>query len=136
MRGNNVKLQNDYKTDMLGYSWSFLVDTCIGQSHWTGKTDCHTDGESMAMINDFIIELKTSTQFFSAKTYLDNDRILSSKFSRETYRLSKLMAFNIEYTTQLTKTQFSDRVFYTDQFLQSIKHGTSEFKTYDVSLKT
>lgn len=95
MRGNKIRLQNDNKTN-LGYQWSFLVDTCVAQSQWTGKTDCYTEEESMAMINDFIVELKTSNQFFSAKTYLDNDRVMDSQFKRETYRLSKLMAFSIE----------------------------------------
>ena len=51
----------------LGYSWHFVVDTCYNLRQFTGKTeaDCQPQDTTMAMINDFVIEVKKSNQFFS-----------------------------------------------------------------------
>ena len=51
---------------------------------WTGKseTDCYTNEQAIANMNDLVVEVKKSNQFFSPKTYLDNDNIMNSEFKR------------------------------------------------------
>lgn len=92
MKGDNLKLQNSKNAkneEFSGYSWYFLVDTCEALAPYTGATGCEPKAKVHAMMNEFIVTTKTVTQFFSEKTFINNDHKLDAEIEVERFILSR-----------------------------------------------
>lgn len=75
MRGKSIKLKNlghETPSDHAAQNWYFMIDTCESLAHVTGATDCVPNTEVRKMFHEFIVTTKTVSQFFSAKTYINN----------------------------------------------------------------
>ena len=62
---------------------------------------------------------KTATQFFSEKTYIDNDYHTDNKFLDERFVLSSSLAMFNHFHVQKVSNHFSNHLFYNDQFYKS-----------------
>ena len=69
-----------------------MIDTCEALMPYTGATNCVKDSEVRNMMNEFIVTTKTTTQFFSEKTYIENDFKVDSEFLTERFVLSRSLA--------------------------------------------
>ena len=91
MRGNSIKLQNEGKGST-EYLWYFIIDTCASLADVTGATNCAPEKVSRSLMHEFVVTTKTATQFFSEKTYIDNNEQLDSEFVIERFSLSRSLA--------------------------------------------
>ena len=66
------------------------------------------------MMNQFIVTTKTSTQFFSEKTYIDNNFHADNQFTVERFVLSNTLAMFNHFTVEKITNHFSNRVYYND----------------------
>lgn len=69
-----------------------MIDTCAALAPYTGATDCVEDEIVREKMNEFIVTTKTTTQFFSEKTYIDNDYMVDSEYNIERFVLSRSLA--------------------------------------------
>lgn len=77
----SARLDNDVLGRGRQYNWYFIVNTCDNLKSVTKRSTCKTPAESAALVNDITISTKVSTQFFSAKTYINNGYRKNSVFS-------------------------------------------------------
>lgn len=129
MRGDPVELKNS-GSDGFGTDWHFIVDTCDALSSFTGYTDCKPDAEVRAIMNSFLVTTKVATQFFSAKTYIDNDYRTDTEFQVDHFALSRSLAMFNHFTVERVTTAFSNRMFYNDQLLRALGSGADTIVTY------
>ena len=117
---------------MPGKKWFFVVGTCSALSQYTGVTDCDQDSAyQLTFFKDYLLYIKTATQFFSAKTYLSNNEETSTRFSINQFRLSSFNAYSVNFGVSKIQNSFSRNAFYNDQLLQSVG-STETITTYDI----
>ncbi len=114
MRDDQVKLKNAGKDEGQGFHWYFLIDTCTALAPYTGATDCIEDDKVRAIMNEFIVTTKTTSQFFSEKTYIDNDYNVDSEYLIERFVLSKSLAVLNHFTVEKVTNLFSNQIYYND----------------------
>ena len=68
----------------------------------------------MAVLKDFIVDTKVSSEFFSPKSYLENGNRMHSVFYPKTYQLSNTLASQYNFAVQKVVSEFSDRFLYND----------------------
>lgn len=115
MRGKTIKLENSGKAEGHGSAWFFMMNTCQALARYTGATDCVSDIEAQALMNEFIVTTKTATQFFSEKTYIRNQDRLDSEFLQERFVLSRSLAMFNHFKLEKVTNHFSNNVYYNDQ---------------------
>ena len=93
------------------------MNTCDKLKSITKKTDCYSDVESRLVLNEFTVDAKVSSEFFSAKTYLENGKRMDSVFYSKTFQLSRTLATQYNFAVQKILSEFSDRVWYNDQLV-------------------
>ena len=130
--GEGIQLQshNEFYAQEGGTDFLFAVNTCAALQAITGKDNCYTQAESEALLYDFTVNTKVSSQFFSPKTYIDNGERMNSEFSLETFQLSTAQVSLARYEVQQEHNSFSNRVIYNDQFFTSMLLGTQDVITY------
>ena len=67
-----MKQRNPSNETQDEYDFFFVVDFCEHFAAYTGKTDCKSYNETMAVLNDIKIEAKVSHEFFNVKNYVMN----------------------------------------------------------------
>lgn len=131
MRGQPIRIQNAGRVNSRGYGWNFVIDTCEQLSAYTGDTNCKPDAEVRAMMNEFIVTTKTGTQFFSEKTFINNDYKMDTQFVSERFVLSNSIAMFNHFTVERVTNYFSNRVYYNDQLFRDIGAGSDQLLTYN-----
>ena len=132
MQGDSIMIQNAGSTAGVSYSWNFIIDTCAELIKYTGATNCKPDAEVRQLMNEFIVTKKTATQFFSEKTFIDNNYHTDSKFLEETFVLSNSLAMFNHFHLQKVTNHFSNHLFYNDQFYKTeVDSATDEIVTYN-----
>ena len=68
----SIQLQDggEFYEEANGADFYFAVNTCAKFQSITQRQDCYTQEESEAILYDFIVTTKISSQFFSPKTYI------------------------------------------------------------------
>ena len=109
------------------------MNTCDKLKSITGRTDCYKDIDSKLVLNEFTVDAKVSSEFFSAKTYLENGKRMDSVFYQKTFQLSRTLATQYNYAVQKIVSDFSDRVWYNDQLVTEIANAdySSTIVSYD-----
>lgn len=81
--GTEIKLQNYSPSNYLKSSadFFFILDTCDHLKGLTGKTDCKTEAESQAVLEDMYVDTKIGTMFFNPKNYLRNGHVMNAEFT-------------------------------------------------------
>ena len=83
------------------------------------------------MMNEFIVTTKTTTQFFSEKTYIDNGYKLDFDYIIERFVLSKSLAMFNHFTIEKVTNHFSNSVFYNDQLWRDYSGSRETLITYN-----
>ena len=71
------------------YDFFFVIDLCEHFTNYTGRTDCKSTNESLAVINDIKIEAKVSHEFFNVGTFVMNGYMMNSEFITYQMTLNK-----------------------------------------------
>ena len=66
------------------------------------------------VLNKFAVTTKTVSQFFSEKTYINNNHELDASFEIERFMLSKVQGNQIRYNVMRVTNDFSNDVLYND----------------------
>ena len=130
MRGETTKIKNTGKKDW-GYAWYFVIDTCEALAPFTGATNCKPNEEVRKIFNEFIVTTKIATQFFSEKTYIDNDSHTDTEFIIERFALSKSLGMFNHFTVEQITNTLSNQVYYSDQLLRDSSYGSETIMTYN-----
>ena len=57
-----------------------MLDTCEHLSGVTKKTDCKTEAESQAVLQEMYVQTKIQTEFWNSKAFLRNGKQMESSF--------------------------------------------------------
>ena len=66
------------------------------------------------VLNKFAVTTKTVSQFFSEKTFINNNHELDASFEIERFMLSKVQGNQIRYNVMRVTNDFSNDVLYND----------------------
>lgn len=82
MNDATISLQNESPANLNGsYSdFFFIVDTCSNFANITKRTDCKSEQESQAMIDNMYVSTKIQTQYWNTKVFLRNGWHMESQW--------------------------------------------------------
>ena len=108
-------------------TFHFAVDTCENFQEYTGSETCVKNEIVEPLMDTFKVQTKVSQQFFSASTYVDEDKQLSSVFKNHVYDLSLDFLSHANYEVSPNEITFENNIVYTDDIFKT----ETKFNTYE-----
>jgi len=134
MRGQNSLVQNysPQNFEEKSYDFFFVLDTCEHLAQMTGRTDCKTEAESQAVLEQMYVDTKIQTEFWNTPNFLRSGWQMNSQFESNTIQLNSAVFQRQAYSLITNNITFRNNRWINLPFMPKWDPGM-KYKAYDVS---